>query len=205
MHEEQTLAIEGLVRTACERADYQSAATAVFEGYGAEIYSFVAARFHGQLSSADEAFSEFSEDFWRGLPSFQWRCSIRAWCYKLARSALSRQARSPQNQRDRRLPLSAVPWLNSVVDRTRTTTQPHLRTDVKDEFQRLREKLSTDDQDLLILRVERELSWKEIAHAMLENGTDDDELRRMEAALRQRFSDVKRRLRRLATEAGLLE
>ena len=121
-----------------------------------------------------------------------------------SRSAACRLRRAPLNRRNRRVPLSAVPWLDNLVDQTRTTTQPHLRTDVKDEFQKLRDKLSPEDRDLLILRIDRNLSWRDVAHAMLEADVDDEQARNAESALRQRFVEVKKRLKRLAVEAGLL-
>ncbi len=204
MPEDEPTPIEATTQRAWQQGDFKAVATAVFDAYGAELYSFLAARFHGNTSHADEAFSDFSEDFWKALPKFEWRCSMRAWCYKLARSAASRLRRAPGNRRDRRVPLSSVPWLDDVVQQTRTTTQPHLRTDVKDEFQKLRDKLGPEDQDLLILRVDRDLSWRDVAHAMLAMDADDEHVRKTEALLRQRFVEVKKRLKRFAIEAGLL-
>jgi RNA polymerase sigma-70 factor (ECF subfamily) len=204
MGEQELSAIEVAARMRWQGGDYQSCATVVFDGYGAELYSFLVARFHGNTSHADEAFSEFSEDFWRALPKFGWRCSIRAWCYKLTRSAAYRLQRSPLNQRGRRLSLSSVPWLDGVADQARTTTLPHFRTEVKDEFQKLRDKLSPEDQDLLILRVDRDLSWRDVAHALQDTDVEEELDRGTEAVLRQRFVEVKKRLKRLANEAGLL-
>lgn len=192
-------------RTAWNCGAYSETTRIVLEAFGGELYSFVLAQFRGQAVDAEEVFSQFCEDFWVGLPKFEWRCSVRAWCYRLARSASSRHRRVPFNRRARRLPLSAAPWLDELADRTRTTTLPHLRTDVKDEIQALREQLTREDQDLLILRVDRALPWRDIAHAMLEaEASDDERVRRMEVALRQRFTDIKRKLKRLATEAGLV-
>lgn len=74
---------------------------------------------------------------------------------------------------------------------------------MKDEILLLREQLRREDQDLLTLRVDRELSWRDIAHALLPpESTDEDDVGRLEVALRRRFTDVKKRLRQLATEAG---
>ena len=77
---------------------------------------------------------------------------------------------------------------------------------MKDQFQRLRERLAEDERDLLILRVDRELSWRDVAHAMLgpDDSPDEERVRRFEVTLRQRFTEVKRKLRELAEEEGLL-
>jgi RNA polymerase sigma factor (sigma-70 family) len=204
--EDQASSTEVAAQNACRRGDYGSAATLVLRAYSGEIYSFLLAQFRGNEGRSDDVFAEFSEDFWRALPKFEWRCSIRAWCYKLARSAASRSRRSPHNRRERRVPLSDAPFLQEFIQVARESTQPHLRTEVKDQFQRLRDRLEEDERDLLILRVDRELSWRDVAHAMLgpDEVPDDERLRRFEVTLRQRFTEVKKRLRTLAEEEGLL-
>ena len=47
-------------------------------------------------------FSEFAEDFWRGLEGFRWRTSLRSWGYTLARNAANRYQRS-RRRREARL------------------------------------------------------------------------------------------------------
>jgi RNA polymerase sigma factor (sigma-70 family) len=203
---EEPRSSEGRAEAAWHAQDYKTTATIVLEAYGAEIYSFILAQFHGNRDQADDVFAGFREDFWRGLPKFQWRCSIRAWGYRLARNAGSRFRRAPQNRRARHVRLSEVSFLDELTERARTTTMPHLRSEVKDEFQRLREQLSEEERDLLVLRVDRDLAWRDVAYAMLPAGepADDDRIRKLEGTLRQRFVDVKRRLKLFAKEAGIL-
>jgi RNA polymerase sigma-70 factor (ECF subfamily) len=197
---------EALAQAAWEQGDYAAVTDVVFTAYGGEIYSFLLAQFRGQACVADDVFSAFSEDFWSALRGFQWRCSIRAWSYKLARSASSRHRRCPHNRRERRIPLSDAQHLATLAARTRTETQAHLRSEVRDRVRQLRETLDRDEQDLLVLRVDRGLSWRDVAHAMLDEDDPVDEERcaRLEAALRQRFGEIKKRLKRLAREAGLI-
>ena len=64
---------------------------------------------------------------------------------------------------------------------------------------RLRDTLGTEDRTLLILRVDRGLSWRDVSVAMGEQG-----MRLEEGALRKRFERLKGRLQRLAGEQGLL-
>ena len=201
-----TPATEQLAREAWDRQDYPAAATLVLQGYGAEFYSFILAQSHRSWDEADDIFSAFKEDLWRGLPAFQWRCSIRAWCYRLVRNAVTRYRRSPPNRRSRHISFDDSGFLDDFVERARTTTQLHLRTEVKGEIQKLRDELTPEDRDLLALRVDRALPWREVAHAMLAAGepADDERIHRLEVALRQRFVEVKNRLRRLAKERGLL-
>jgi DNA-directed RNA polymerase specialized sigma24 family protein len=204
--EESTSETERAAETACKAQDHRAAIVVVMQAYGTEIYSFLLAQFRGDAGSADEVFSGFTEDLWRGLPKFQWRCSIRAWCYKLARTGVSRFRRAPHNKANRRVALSEAPFLDELVQPARTSTRPHLRTDVKDKFEELREKLSPEDRDLLILRVDRNLPWRDIAFAMqsADQMPEDEQSKKLEAALRQRFAGIKERLKRLAQEAGLI-
>lgn len=186
--------------------DYQACAVLVLECYGPELYSFLLARFPGKAALADDAFSEFSEDLWRALPAFEWRCAMRSYCYRLARSAATRVGRTPFNKHQRRVPLSQSPVLEGAVARARTSTAPYLQTALKDEVAKLRESLSESDRELLTLRVDRKLSWREIAF-ILAPGTcqaGSEEERKLEAALRQRFAEIKKRIRRKAQRAGLL-
>lgn len=204
--DESPLSTEEQAQSSWRAGDFEATATIVLKAYGTELYSFVLAQFHRSWDQADDVFSIFREDLWRGLPRFQWRCSIRAWCYRLARNAASRYRRTPQNRRSHHVSLDDAPFLEDVVDQARTSTQAHLRSEVKSEIQQLREQLTQADRDLLVLRVDRALSWREVAHAMLPSNepSDDEHIRRLEASLRQRFVEIKNKLKRLAKERGLL-
>jgi RNA polymerase sigma-70 factor (ECF subfamily) len=197
---------EQRAHAAWDKGDFEATATIVLEGYGTEFYSFLLAQFQRNWDQADDVFSTFKEDLWRGLPAFQWRCSVRAWCYRLVRNAVSRYRRSPPNRRARHVSFDDVAFLDDFVERARTTTQLYLRTEVKNEIQKLRDELTPEDRDLLALRVDRGLPWRDVAHAMLAEGepVDDQRIQRLEASLRQRFVEVKNRLKRLAKERGLL-
>lgn len=194
--------IEGAVRARCDAGDFDGAATAALRGYGEEIYSFLIARLRSEDQAAD-VFSQTCEDLLRSLETFEWRCSLRTWFYRLARSAATRYERSPMNQRRRRVALSQI---SEAADQVRSRTMVHLRSEVKDGFRKLREKLDSDEQMLLVLRVDRDLGWNEIAQILAEDGDDsEDSLKRASARLRQRFQKLKERLRELAAAEGLLD
>ncbi len=190
---------------ACRAQDYRRAATLALEAYGEELMGFLVAR--TRPSDANEIFSVFAEEMWRGLPGFEWRCSLRGWCYTLARHALARHQRSPHNRAERNLALSQHQELSALVDQVRSTTQAFVRTEAKDRVRSLRERLPDDDQTLLILRVDRALPWRELALVM--NGDaaltlSEAELTKSTQRLRQRFKRIKARLREMAQEDGLL-
>ena len=134
------------------------------------------------------------------MPSFALGCSVRTWLYVLARHAAARFRRSPWNRR------TGDSHLEAVVDLVRTRTQPWLRTDVKDRFRALRDSLDPDDRSLLVLRVDRGLSWEEVARVTLSlEAPDADVLGRETDRLRKRYQLLKDDLRKRAREAGLVD
>src|SRR5262245_21811063 len=167
--------------------------------YQTEVYSFLYARL-GSESDAHEVFAQMSEDLWRGIEGFEWRSSFRTWLYTLARHAAVRFERSPANQRGRRQSLSRVA---DAPVRERSRTRPYLRTDVKDRFAELRATLSPDEQSLLVLRVDRLMSWEDVARVL--HDADDTALRRRTANLRHRFRQLVLRLRERAREEGIVD
>jgi RNA polymerase sigma-70 factor (ECF subfamily) len=192
------------IRRAFDAGDLELAATRALETHGSEILSFLVARLRS-MSEGQEAFSMFAEDLWRGLPAFGWRCSVRTWAYSLARNAANRHVVVAQRRPERNLALSQHASVSQAVERVRSATQIHQRTDVKDRVRALREQLEPDDQMLLLLRVDRDLSWRDTAIAMCsETDLDDAAIEREAVKLRKRFERVKADLRRMAEEAGLL-
>jgi RNA polymerase sigma-70 factor, ECF subfamily len=195
---------EQAIRRAYEQQDLETAATLALEAYASEILSFLGARLRRQ-SDAQEAFSMFAEDLWNGLPRFAWRCSMRTWAYTLARNAANRYMASPQNRVERNLTLSKPGRLSALVERVRSATHVYQRTEVKDRFRALRERLDADDQLLLILRIDRDMEWRDIAIASSGDADlDDDAIDRESARLRKSFERVKTELKRMAEEEGLL-
>ena len=192
---------EAELRDAHARGDLEAAARLGLERYQVEIYSFLYARL-GAESDAHDVFSQFTEDLWRGLAGFAWRSSFRTWLYTLARHAAARFERTPANQARRHAALSGAP---DPVAVERSRTRPYLRTDVKDRFAALRSSLTPDEQTLIILRVDRDLSWDEVARILHDDEPDAVELRRRVTNLRQRFQQLKDRLREQAKADGLLE
>jgi len=175
------------------------AATLALESYGPELYGFLVSLM-GNETDAAEVFGQVGEDLWKGLPSFGLGCSLRTWLYLLARHAAARFRRSPWNRR------TGDSRLDAMVENARTRTQPWQRTDVKDRFSALRESLDEDDRTLLVLRVDRGLSWEEVARVML--GVDapaKDVLARETDRVRKRYQLVKEDLRRRAVELGLID
>lgn len=192
------------IRAAFESGHLESAATAAIELYGAEILSFLSARL-GANDSRD-AFAMFAEDFWVGLPKFAWRSSMRTWAYMIARNAATRFAAAPERRAARNLALSTPGRVSQLMERMRSATQIHQQTAVKDRVRALRERLDEDDQLLLVLRVDRNMAWRDLAITMTgDSDLDDAALDREAARLRKAFERVKRTLKEMAIHEGLLK
>ena len=197
--------VESTVAAAIDSGDYTTAATVAIREYGPELVSF----FHAVLrdeTEAEECFGDLCEALWRGLPGFRRDCSLRTWCYILSRHILARHFRTSHKRRARQMALSQVPeGLHRLAVRVRTSTLGYLRTEAKDRFARLREKLTPEQQMLLILRVDRNLSWDQIAHILTDGDIPDEQrLKRKAAALRKQFQRTKETLSRLARREGFL-
>jgi len=196
-HEEQDL------RQAWNTGDFRAVATLALERYGPEILGVLAARMRSSADAA-EVFSLFAENLWRGLPGFQWRCTLRSWAYRIARNATVRWATAGERRPERNVAIEDGGVLE-LAERVRSSTLVHLRSEVKSEIRRLREELPEPEQMLLILRVDKALEWPEIAAVLADEDLPDDELRREAVRLRKQFQRVTEKLRGLARERGILD
>lgn len=178
-----------------ETEDFSAATAAILRGYGPAILSYLAALARDE-DRADDAFSQFCEDLWRGLPGFRRDASVRTWVYTLAWHAWLRSERDAFRRHGRPLATEEISRLAAEV---RSTTALHLRSEAKDAVARLRMQLTPAEQSLLVLRIDRGLSWGEVAMVM---STAEEHLDAQTVA--KRFQRVKARLRKLAEEAGLL-
>jgi RNA polymerase sigma-70 factor, ECF subfamily len=191
---------EAAIRAYVEAGDIDAAATRALERYGPELYGFLRALARDDDLAA-EAFAAASEQLWRNLPKFRFEASVRTWAYQIARHALHHARMDPRRRIDRNLPLSVATSMEEV---RRSATAPYRRTEVKDALRVLRESLDPLDHEILILRLDRQMSWKDIARAL---AADDDvpaTLDQRAAALRKRFERAKTQLRELAVAQGLI-
>lgn len=196
--------IEDEIHRLCSARRYDLAATLILNEYGSEILNLLRSRLRSD-GNGREVFGMFCEDLWRALPGFEFRCSSRTWAYVLARHAELRFRSEPGRRPERNLPVSEQ--LHRIAERERTSTSPYRQTVVQERMRQLRQRLHEQDELILLLRVDRGLSWREIACVFLpSDGMADDAAREREAArLRQRFQAIKQALRRWAEEEGLLQ
>jgi len=187
----------GRLRTAGQLKDV---ATLAIEGYGPEVLSFLEMMLRDHADASD-AFAQACEDLWKGLPRFEGRSSMKTWFYTLARHAASRLRRSTHPGRH-----AALSEVTDVAERVRSRTRPHLRTEIKHGFAAIRDALDDDDRMLLVLRVDRAMSWNDIARVMADESDSDssESTARIAARLRKRFQSVKETIRERAIAQGLI-
>jgi RNA polymerase sigma-70 factor (ECF subfamily) len=190
--------VEARARALADAGEHDRVTTLALQNYGPEIFGYLVAIARSE-TDADEAFAMFSEDLWRGLPAFRWESSLRTWLYTLARHALARLRRDPHRRPERRIRVSQSPDVQAMAEQVRTNTLPYLRSEVKDRVARLRAQMDTDDQTLFILRLDRKMSWEEIARIMVDEG-DGPPDKAAVARLRKRFERAKARLRELVDQ-----
>jgi RNA polymerase sigma-70 factor (ECF subfamily) len=181
-------AIEPQVLLALDEGRADDAVTLALRGYGPQILGYLSVML-GNGDAAGDAFGQFAERLWRGLPGFRRASSLRTWAYRIAWNCAQDALRDPFRRRARTLGSS---------ERSRRaapgSSLPHWqRTPAKLRLAELRQKLRPCEQTLLVLRLDRGLSWREVAAVLAEEGRAPPS----EAALRKRFEALKDKLRRL--------
>lgn len=161
----------------------QAAMEIAIGAYGDELRGFVKAVLRDEIAAA-EAYAETCARLWSGVGSFRGESSFRTWAYVVARNVVRTQ--TSRQLRAREAPLSSA-RTSQLVFRP-ATTQPS--RDPGARLALLREALSPDDQALLVLRVDRALSWDDVARVFESNAP----------AVRKRFERIKERLRALLRE-----
>jgi RNA polymerase sigma-70 factor, ECF subfamily len=199
--------LEREIRRQFDRGDLDRAVATAIRGYGAEIFGFLVA-FHRKEQDAAEVFSRFTERLWRGLAGFQWHCSFRTWAYAVARNTSVAYQRQSRRHARWHAPWPDGSELSAVEQAVRSETLSYLRTERRTRVSALRQSLSPEDQTLLVLRVDKQLSWNDLARIMgPQDGPPLTEalLKREAARLRKRFQLVKERLYELGRRGGLVE
>ncbi len=193
---------EASIRAAHSKADWDLATTLALRVYGGEILGYLLAT-HRDDAFASDAFSVFSERLWKAMPTFGWACSLRTYAYVLARHA-AHDVRHGKKELAR-VPLSSL--VSELAERIRTETRSFLKDEKRDAIAALRDELPEDDRSLLILRVDRDLAWNELARVFADERGEtlaEADVAREAARLRKRFQLVKEKLLEMGRARGLL-
>lgn len=189
-------ALDLAIRAQITDGQYDRATEEALRAYGPELIGWLCSILPTD-SDAHDAFSWMSEELWKSLRRFDGRCSMRTWCYMLARHAAVRMRNLPRHQHEQLV--SQVPSVLHAVTYVWNTTRANAAQQ-QDVYAEIRRALDDDDQLLLVLRVDRNLAWRDIAHVLLGEGASADEVAKKSATLRKQFERVKERLRELAAE-----
>ena len=190
------MSLDARVSELLAEGKYEEAASTTIRQLGPQVLSYLAAILHSE-ADAHEVFSQFAEDLWKGLPGFRGESSLRGWAYRIAWHASARFVRDPYRRRGRRLETAEF---SRIAEEVRSALAPE-QSWRSQRVALLRSMLEPAEKALLILRVDRGLSWREVAVALADEGEDPP----TEVALRKRFERLKEKLGRAARQQGLLD
>ena len=188
--------LEPRILALLDAGDVSGASTEALRGFGPQVLGYLTAVLRDE-DDAHDVFSQFAEDLWRGLPGFRRESAVRTWAFRLAWHAASRYARDPYRKRHRPILTTEASKIAEQVRSTYSTYAPGGRAD---KLLKLRESLDTEEQTLLILRVDKGMAWEDVAEVLRADGEPATP-----AALRKRFERLKEKLGRMAREQGLIE
>lgn len=183
-------ALEQQIDSLLDAQNYNAALTAIEDGYGPEILGYMIARARRRVD-AEDAFGNFREAIVKGIRSFRRLCSVRNWLYVVARNELSSFLKSGVPQ--------AV-TLQSDAAAAPTPPSTWLKSQAGRDLSTLRGFLDDDEQEILILRIDRELPFADIAQIL---SVPPDAMVSEESA-RQRFQRAKAKLAELYEQGAHL-
>jgi RNA polymerase sigma-70 factor, ECF subfamily len=186
--------VDETVKARLAGGDLRGAATEALRAFGPKILGYLQAVLRDEADAAD-AFSIFAEHLWRGLQTWRGQSSLKTWAFKLAWNAALNLKDEAWRRRGRRFRTGEASRLAEEI-RTRTAVKVERQ---KQALDALRAALTEEEQTLLVLRIDQQLSWEEIAEVMGDTAAPLDA-----AALRKRFGRLKEKLTRLARERGLV-
>jgi RNA polymerase sigma-70 factor (ECF subfamily) len=175
---------EERLRTLLAEGDERAAATEAMRAYGPKILGYLRSILRDEADAGD-AFSVWAEHLWRGIGSFRGESSFRTWAFKIAYNAALNVRNEAWRRLGRRFETGEASRLAEEI-RTRTAARDERQRTRLDE---IRETLTPEEQTLLTLRIDQELSWEEIAEVFAVDGEPVEP-----AALRKRFQRLKDRL-----------
>ncbi|MEO8550493.1 MAG: sigma factor, partial [Kofleriaceae bacterium] len=98
--------------------DRERATTETLRTYGPELIGWLCSILPVE-ADAQDAFARMSEELWKSLARFDGRCSLRTWCYMLARQAAGRV----RSRASREVLVSEIPSVNHEATQIWSTTR----------------------------------------------------------------------------------
>ncbi len=188
------MALDEDVRALVARGDSREAAVLALRALGPEVLGYLE-RILDDRDDARDVFQRFAEDLWRWLPRYRGEGTLRAGAYRIAWHAAARLRREAWHRRRERLRTTMASRIAASI----ASPESRLVSTAADRLERLRAALDPEERTLLVLRLDREMSWNEVAEVLSREGEAVDS-----AAVRKRFERVKGKLARLAKDQGLV-
>ena len=189
------MAGEELVLSMLEAGDVKQAATTFLRTYGPTVLRYLRSLLREE-GAVDDAFSLFAEWAWTGIGHFRGDSSLRTWAFGVAWNAARRVSDEAWRKHKERLQTHDA---SKLAQEIRATSALELDRQ-SDKLEELRRELSADEQNLLVLRIDQQLSWEEIAAILADSGE-----RVSLPVLRKRFERLKERIGQLARKRGLVK
>ena len=180
------------MKSALAAGDPGGAAALVVRELGPGLLGYLVAVL-GTESDGREVFGEVVEELLTSIARFRGESKVKTWTYRIAWRTAMHWRQTPARRLTRRLHSLEASGIAEVV---RSMTAPHQQTGAKDWLREVRAELTPEEQSLLVLRVDRDLSWAEVADVMGEGDA---------TRLRKRFERIKERLRERAVRDGILD
>ncbi|HEY0255258.1 MAG TPA: sigma-70 family RNA polymerase sigma factor, partial [Kofleriaceae bacterium] len=171
--------LDAKVRAYVARGQADRATEKILREYGDELARYLRSQVASE-ADAQEAFSRMSEELWKSLARFDGRCSVRTWCYMLARHSAIYIRTLPRHQREQLV--SSVPSVQQAATEMFSNSLVE-RAHEQEVYTEAKEALEPDDRTLLVLRIDRNLSWREIAVVLLGEDAGETEVDKKSASL----------------------
>lgn len=153
------------------------AASSIVRDYGPQLLGYLrAVRPH----DAEAAFAAFCAELAAKLPSFARTHSVLVWSYQLAWTAARRTG-------------DPVTPPEPLLEEMRAVTATTLTPEAAQHLIALRADLDAEEQTLLVLRIDRDMEWRDVAHVLASDVTQ----------LKRRYEVLAEKVRRLAKQRGL--
>ncbi len=187
--------LEGRVATLRARGDHSAATAAILRELGPGLCGYLIAVLRDE-NDAQDVLADVAVHVLTALPRFRGDSTVKTWTYRIAWRTAMRHRHDPGRRRAIELRSSLA---EELAAEARQSTAIYRRTTTLAWLERIRAELTPADQSLLTLRLDRDMSWGEVAQVMGVGSTAV-----AVAGLRKRYERIKDRLRKAAERDGVI-
>lgn len=200
MIEKNNATAQDVIENALASGAYADAFAAILLIHEPEVRGYFI-KLLGDRDRADDVFGEFRATLLESLPRYRSECGVRTWTYIIMRTALNNYLRTPENDLARRERMSNLPEPEA---REHDRTRPYLKTAIKRRTRELWKLLDEEDQTILVLVVDRTMTYEQVARVLLGPDHDAEAVRKKVDVIKQRIRTAKRVLRKALESEGLI-